>query len=122
MLAARRLRPDHHFTSAIRSALLTLALIGAACPLASAAGPVQLDSVAIRAYNIPAGPLGATLSSFAVGAGIALSFQPSLTEGLSSPALTGNYTTQEAVNRLLAGSGLDMVLRSDGTYTWCNAE
>ncbi|MDQ0653504.1 TonB-dependent receptor [Pseudomonas cedrina] len=117
MLAARRLRPDHHFTSAIRSALLSLALIGAACPLASAAGPVQLDSVAIRAYNIPAGPLGATLSSFAVGAGIALSFQPSLTEGLSSPALTGNYTTQEAVNRLLAGSGLDMVLRSDGTYT-----
>lgn len=50
-------------------------------------------------------------------AGIALSFQPALTEGLRNPALVGSYSTQEAVNRLLDGSGLDMVLRSDGSYT-----
>lgn len=94
----------------IRSALLSLAL-------ASAAMAAQLDAVAVRAYQIAPGPLGATLSSFAVDAGIALSFVPALTEGLTSPGLSGTYSTQEAVTRLLAGSGLDMVLRSDGTYT-----
>ena len=115
MLAARHLRPDRHFKPVVRSALLSLVMIGVVCPFALAGEPVQLDSVAVRAYNIPAGPLGATLSSFAVDANIALSFQPSLAEGLTSPALIGNYSTQEAVNRLLAGSGLDMVLRSDGS-------
>ncbi|MHA4968367.1 TonB-dependent siderophore receptor [Pseudomonas extremorientalis] len=94
----------------IRSALLSLALAGAAMA-------AQLDAVAVRAYQIAPGPLGATLSSFAVDAGIALSFVPALTEGLTSPGLSGTYSTQEAVTRLLAGSGLEMLLRSDGTYT-----
>ncbi len=117
MPAARLLRPDRPFKPAIRSALLSLVLIAVACPLAIAGEPAQLDTLALRVYDIPAGPLGATLSSFAVDAGIALSFQPALTDGLSSPALSGRYSTQEAVNRLLAGSGLDMVRRSDGSYT-----
>ncbi|MFH0020663.1 TonB-dependent siderophore receptor [Pseudomonas fluorescens] len=117
MPAARLLRPDRPFKPAIRSALLSLVLIAVACPLVFAGEPAQLDTLALRAYDIPAGPLGATLSSFAVDADIALSFQPALTDGLSSPALSGRYSTQEAVNRLLAGSGLDMVRRSDGSYT-----
>ena len=101
----------------IRSALLSLALISAACPLAQAAAPTLLDTSTVRAYNIAPGPLGATLSSFAVEAGIALSFEPSIAEGLISPGLSGNYSTEAAVTRLLAGSGLDMVPRNDGTYT-----
>jgi iron complex outermembrane receptor protein len=117
MPAARLLRPDRQFKPVIRSALLSLVLIGVVCPFALAVVPVQLDSVALRAYDIPSGPLGATLSSVAVEAGIALSFQPSLTEGLTSPALIGHFTAQDAVTRLLDGSGLDMVLHSDGSYT-----
>ena len=117
MPAARLLRPDRQFKPVIRSALLSLVLIGVVCPFALAVVPVQLDSVAVRAYDIASGPLGATLSSVAVEAGIALSFQPSLTEGLTSPALIGHFTAQEAVTRLLDGSGLDMVLLSDGSYT-----
>ena len=117
MPAARLLRPDRQFKPVIRSALLSLVLIGVVCPFALAVVPVQLDSVAVRAYDIPSGPLGATLSSVAVEAGIALSFQPSLTEGLTSPALIGHFTAQDAVTRLLDGSGLDMVLLSDGSYT-----
>lgn len=96
-----------------RSALLSLALAGAAL----ADVPAQWDSVTVRTYHIDPGPLGATLSSFAVDAGIALSFLPALTEGLTSPGLSGRYSPQEAVTRLLAGSGLDMVQRSDGSYT-----
>ena len=94
----------------IRSALLSLALT-------SAAMAAQLDAVTLHTYQITPGPLGATLSSFAVDAGIALSFLPALTEGLTSPGLSGSYSTEEAVTRLLAGSGLEMVLREDGSYT-----
>ena len=60
----------------IRSALLSLALT-------SAAMAAQLDAVTLHTYQITPGPLGATLSSFAVD----------------------------------AGSGLEMVLREDGSYT-----
>lgn len=94
----------------IRSALLGLALV-------SHAFAAQLDAVMVRTYQITPGPLGATLSSFAVDAGIALSFVPALTEGLTSPGLSGTYSTAEAISRLLAGSGLEMVLRNDGSYT-----
>lgn len=94
----------------IRSALLSLALTNAAMA-------AQLDAVTLHTYQITPGPLGATLSSFAVDAGIALSFLPALTEGLTSPGLSGSYSTEEAVTRLLAGSGLEMVLREDGSYT-----
>lgn len=117
MFAARLLRPDRQFSPVFRSAVLSLVLSGSMCPFASAFVPAQLDSVAVHAYDIPTAPLGATLSSVAVDAGIALSFQPSLTEGLISPGLVGNYSTQAAVSRLLEGSGLDMVLHRDGSYT-----
>ncbi|GAB7529252.1 TonB-dependent siderophore receptor [Pseudomonas sp. 3A(2025)] len=117
MPAARHLCPDRQFKAVIRSASLSIVLIGGVCPFAGATEPAQLDAVAIHAYNIASGPLGATLSSVAVDAGIALSFLPSLTEGLTSPALVGHFSTRTAVNRLLEGSGLDMVLRSDGSYT-----
>ncbi|WP_338523835.1 TonB-dependent receptor [Pseudomonas batumici] len=117
MLAARSPRPDRSLKLAVRSALLSLALTGVATPIAMAATPAQLDSTAVRSFNIAPGPLGATLSRFAAESGIALSFQPSLTEGLTSPGLSGSYSTQEAMNRLLAGSGLEIVSRTDGSYS-----
>ena len=57
-------------------------------PVAHAASET-LDALAARPYNLASGPLGRTLSSFAAQAGIALSFDPALTEGLLSPALSG---------------------------------
>lgn len=117
MPVARPLRPARPLKPMVHGVVLSLLLAGAVCPAALAGEPAQLDAVALQAYHIAPGPLGATLSSFAVDAGIALSFQPSLTEGLISPELRGTYSTQEAVTRLLEGSGLEMVLRSDGSYT-----
>ncbi|MFL9924007.1 TonB-dependent siderophore receptor [Herbaspirillum lusitanum] len=76
----------------------------------------SLDAAA-KTYNIPAGPLGKTLSTFALDAGIALSFEPALTEGLNSPGVSGTLAPKDALARLLAGSGLEIVVRNDGTYT-----
>jgi len=117
MPVARPLRPDRPLKPVMRRVLLSLVLSAASGSFASAAVPTQLDTFAARAYNIAPGPLGATLSSFAVDAGIALSFQPAITEGLLSPGLSGTYSTQEALTRLLADTGVEMVARSDGSYT-----
>ena len=106
MLVARSLRPDHSLKLAVRCALLSLALSSGVAPLTLAATPTPLDAVASRTYQIAPGPLGMTLSTVAVEAGIALSFQPSLTEGLTSPGLSGTYSAEEAISRLLVGSGL----------------
>lgn len=102
---------------AIRAALLSLALASAASPMAHAATPQPLDSHTSRNYQIAPGPLGATLSRFAVEAGIALSFQPALTDGRSSPGLAGNYSVSQAIEQLLQGSGLELQARSDGSFT-----
>lgn len=117
MLVERILRPARPLKPVVRSALLCLVLLASCCSLAKADAPALLDNVVVRAYDIPPGPLGATLSNFAVDAGIALSFQPVLTEGLNSPGLVASCTSQEAAKRLLGESNLVMLLRADGSYT-----
>lgn len=98
---------------ALAAALLALSL--------NAGAQIQaIDQPALDAthnYKQPAGPLGRTLAAFATQTGLALSFDPALTEGLNSPGLSGTYTVRQALERLLAGSGLAPVARGDGSYT-----
>lgn len=116
-LAAHPLQPTP-LSQALRAALLGMALVAAtAGPSAHAAETASLEGQAVRAYRIEAGPLGRALAVAAVTAGLALSFDPAQTEGLTSQALTGTFTAREAFARLLAGSGLEIVGRSDGSYT-----
>lgn len=117
MLVERILRPARPLKPVVRSTLLSLVLLASCCSLAKADAPALLDNVVVRAYDIPPGPLGVTLSNFAVDAGIALSFQPALTEGLTSPGLVASCTSQEAAKRLLGESNLVMLPRDDGSYT-----
>jgi outer membrane receptor for ferric coprogen and ferric-rhodotorulic acid len=100
---------------AVRIALFSMTL--AAGHAHQAAFAAEVPAAAAQAYQLPAGPLGRTLSGVAVGAGISLSFDPALTEGLTSPALQGSYTPRAALERLLAGTNLSLVARTDGTLT-----
>lgn len=106
--------PPRALSLAVRNTLLGLSLSAVIGVLPVAAAGLNGSS---HAYRIAPGPLGSTLSAFAVEAGIALSFQPALTEGLSSPGLRGDFTAQQALTRLLAGSGLVLVERGDGSYS-----
>ncbi|ABR89684.1 outer membrane receptor for ferric coprogen and ferric-rhodotorulic acid [Janthinobacterium sp. Marseille] len=109
---------ERRLNHAVRVALISMALLSASTLIpASNAAANTLDAVAARHYNIAPGPLGRTLSTFSAQAGIALSFDPALTEGLLSPALSGTYSARDAISRLLTGSGLELVQRVDGTYT-----
>lgn len=76
----------------------------------------SLSDTAERSYNIPAGALGTSLATFASQSGLLLSFDPSLTSGLSAPALTGNHTIRSGLEQLLVGSGLQLVAGSNGNY------
>lgn len=56
--------------------------------------------------SVPAQPLGAALSELARQARVQLLVRPEWVEGRTSPALTGVTTLNRALDRLLAGTGL----------------
>ncbi|WP_024889358.1 TonB-dependent receptor [Luteimonas huabeiensis] len=98
----------------LRASLLAAAVAALALP---AALPVAAAVPGASTLDLPAGPLGEALSRFASQRGIALSFDPALTAGLQAPALRGEVGDREGLQRLLAGSGLRLVAREDGSYT-----
>lgn len=105
---------ERRLARAVRLAVVSLA-IGTAVVTTPALA--QTTAAAPQSYQLAAGPLGRTLSAVAVGAGLPLSFDPALTAGIDSPALSGSYTPRAALETLLAGSGLALVQRTDGTWT-----
>jgi hemoglobin/transferrin/lactoferrin receptor protein len=74
--------------------------------------PATAQSVAARSFDVPAGPLGPALARVGRQAGVILSVDPALVRGKRGSALRGNYPVAEALERLLAGSGL--TARGDG--------
>ncbi|MBD2839966.1 TonB-dependent receptor [Pseudomonas sp. JM0905a] len=69
-----------------------------------------------RSYRVPAGSLSTALTRFAGQAGVSLSVDPSLVNGLSSPGLQGEYGVEEGFGALLRGSGLMLVPAGTGSY------
>lgn len=87
------------------------------------APPVYAEDTvsATESYEVPKGPLGKTLSRFAASEGIALSFDPAITKGLNSNPISGKMSAQKALENMLAGTGLTIIQRADGSYTLQNA-
>lgn len=100
-------RPSHR--PAIHPLALALHLIFGGTCLAAAILPTpamaQAQSAA-REFDIPAGPLPATLNRIGESAGLLLSFDPALVKGKTAPAIKGRMTAQQALEQALAGSGL----------------
>ncbi|WP_193098143.1 TonB-dependent siderophore receptor [Burkholderia sp. Z1] len=70
-----------------------------------------------RAFDIPAGPLEATLNRFGRDAGILLAFPAELTAGLTSGGVHGRFDVDGALDRVLAGTGLVALRQPGGGYT-----
>lgn len=116
-ITSKGLRPNH-LNLSIRSALLSMALAtGIAFSGNSFADVSALNTTEIKTYHIPAGPLGRALANFAVSAGIPLSFDSALTDGLTSTSISGEYSEKQVLEMLLAGSGLTFSQRADGSFT-----
>lgn len=117
MPAHHPIPPERRLARAVRIAVISMTLATAHAVIATGAVAAEAPAAAQQSYQLPAGPLGRTLSGVALGAGMSLSFDPALTAGLNSPPLHGSYTPRAALERLLEGSGLLLVSRGDGTLT-----
>lgn len=60
----------------------------------------------LRAIQVPSGPLTLGLNSLAAQAGLQILFDASLTQGKVTPGVSGTMTAAQALNDLLAGTGI----------------
>lgn len=86
------------------AAVMALAALAAHSPLAQA----QISVAASQQLhiNIAAQPLGQALNELARQANLQMSFPAALVAGKQAPTVSGNLTPRQALERLLAGSGL----------------
>ncbi|MBP3363335.1 MAG: TonB-dependent receptor plug domain-containing protein, partial [Pseudomonas sp.] len=67
-----------------------------------------------HAYSIAPGSLDAVLGSFGQQSGVMIAVDSSLTTGMRSSGLSGNFAVDEGLQRLLAPLGLQAVTDGDG--------
>ena len=68
-------------------------------------------------FDIPAQSLGSALQTLAAQSGAPMLYAEQTAEGKQSRRLNGDYTTAEAADKLLAGSGLVHSVAENGTVT-----
>ena len=100
--------PQHPLSRALKTALLCIGL-ASLTPVMAAQGEPQH-------YEIAAGSLAQNLGRFASASGIALSFDAAQLGNRASPGLQGDYTVDSGFATLLAGSGLQAVRQSNGSF------
>lgn len=76
----------------------------------------QAETGVRQQFNLPAASLEESLNRLAQTAGITLPVNPALVDDRQANTLSGSYTTTEAFDRLLAGSGL--VAKYEGGNRW----
>ena len=69
-----------------------------------------------RQYHIPAGSLATALNSLAETSDLQVIYDTQLTQGINSKGLSGSYSADAALHKLLSGTGLAYTL-ADGTVT-----
>jgi iron complex outermembrane receptor protein len=88
------------------AAAMAIALAGGQAQLAHAQSGAPAAAAAPITFNIPAQPLGQALNELARQANLQMTFPAGLVAGKQIPAVAGNLTLRQALDRLLAGSGL----------------
>lgn len=103
--------PSTHPRQARRARFLGLWI--AAWRSGAAAG-LQADMVE---FDLPAGPLGATLLGIGRSASALVSFKPDLVSQHQAPPLHGRFTLQQALGLALEASGLSFQITPSGVVT-----
>lgn len=96
----------------------TTALIGLGYGLVLT-GPVAAQTAAevsaAQTYEIPAQPLASALNVFGRQSGLQVTLASSNAQGVTSSAVSGNYTPQEALSIMLQSTGLPYQINADRT-------
>ncbi|MCF7770942.1 TonB-dependent siderophore receptor [Achromobacter pulmonis] len=94
-------------------------LIALAAPagIAQAQTGAQSGAAMPQRYDLPAAPLAETLTRIARQSGHAVSVDPALVAGRQALAVAGTYTPEQALREALAGSGLELRITANGTFS-----
>lgn len=103
----------------LRADMLRAGLIASTMlmPLPLIGAQAQTATAARLSFDLPAQPLRAALTAFARQTGIKFAYPAALTSGRTSPALRGSFSAEEALARLLGGSGLIYAFTSPTSVT-----
>lgn len=93
----------HHFHPAPLALAVAVAL---AFTLPAVAQTEPAGDAKTFAVSIAAQPLGTALNELSAASGTPIAFPPALVAGKTAPALTGKLSLRQALDQLLAGSGL----------------
>ncbi len=89
---------------------------------AKAQSAVSAPSAERISFNIPGQSLNRALVAYSTATGNQMFFDTSLVRGKAAPAVTGSFTRAEALERLLAGSGLSYRFSSGNTVQLLDAQ
>lgn len=109
-----RLLPRRHRALALAVHLTAVGWL--VTPLLAMPAMAQTSQQQARDYEIPAGPLSTVINRFATEAGVFISGASQLGEGRQSPGLSGQYSVEAGLERLLYGTHLGAARQSDGSY------
>lgn len=98
--------PHPRFRPAATALAVTLAIAAWSAPMARAQPAATAPTDATFRIVIPAQALGSALNELARQAGLQLMVHPDLVAGRAAPAVSGTLSARQALDRLLAGSGL----------------
>lgn len=102
----------------LKPLVAALLLASAVAPWAAPSAHAQeVATAAERDYDLPAGPLAASLNRIGREAGLALTVAAGLLEKRQAAPVRGRFAAPEALRRALAGSGLELVRTGAGGYT-----
>lgn len=93
-----------------------IGMVSATALMAASAPAYAQQAEARRDFNIPAQPLASALNEFSRQSDAVVTAPARLTRQRSAPAVRGNYTPREALQALLAGSGLRYRIGSGGSF------
>lgn len=91
-------------------------VVATAVLLALSAIPVAVYAQVTYSFNLPGQPLADALRTVGSQGGINVAFEPATVQGRNAPALRGNYSVQQALDHLLAGSGLVLRTTQGGSF------
>lgn len=103
----------------MKKILLRASLLALGCSL-SMAGLAQTKST--TEISIPAGDLASSLELLRKQTGVEVIYNASELRGSRSAPLSGSFSSEEALKRLLAGSGFALKADASGAYAIGKAE
>src|SRR5262245_11207122 len=85
--------------------------------LAQAGGQQTAQASRTAAFDIPAQPLASALTAFGRQAGLQVIVDPAIVDGRTGASVSGTLTAEQALGRILAGTGISYRFTSPYSVT-----